>query len=195
MPTKKQLANLKREAAALVREGFPTRQEIVSLLRGWGESYGHPDAATVRTAVADAILAHHRRQATWTHPTDCDKLDAAFDALTRGGVIALQDFTDCSADGHDMLREEMKTSSPSEAIGYAFYHEQATESAIECGELYIQFDARENHRGKRRRIGQMVFDALTAAGLEAGWNGDPDQAVQVTVNWQKRRKDRLPKTK
>ncbi len=195
MPTKRQLADLKREAAALVREGFPTRAEIVSLLRGWGESYGHPDAVTVRRVVAGAILAHHRRQAKWTRPTDCDKLDVAFDALTRSGVIACQDFTDCSADGHQLLRDEVKSTSPSEVIGYAFYHMQATLNAIESGHLHIKYDARENHRGKRRRIGQKVVDALTAAGLKTEWNSDPDTAVRVILKWQKRRKDRLPKRK
>ncbi len=195
MPTKTQLADLKREAAALVREGFYTRRVIVELLRGWGESYGHPNATTVRACVADAIVAHHRQQAKWTTPTDCDKLDAAFVALNQSGIIAEQNFTDCSADGHQLLHEQVKAADPGTVIGYAFYHMQATLSTIECGELHIQFDARENHRGKKKAIGRKVVAALTAAGLKASWDGNPDRAVEVELTWRKRRTDRLPKGK
>lgn len=195
MPTKTQLAGLKREAASLVREGFLSRNTIVSLLRGWGESYGHPDLRTVRMAVADAILTHHRRQARWTRPTDCDRLDAAFEEMTRHGLIAEQYFTDCASEGHFQLLDEVKKADPKEVIGYAFYHEQATEHAIKSGWLYIHFDAREKHRGKKRRVGWIVFEAVTAAGLRAVWDGDPGRAVEVELTWRKRRTDKLPKGK
>ncbi len=197
MPTKKQLANLKRGIAAHVAEGFSTRGAIVDRFTEDPdeEEYGEVEGATVKALVDQAVRAHHTKQARWTTPTDCDKLDSAFKSLERKGVVARQNFTCCSNCGHHEIWDEIETAREKKrtVIGYAFYHMQDTESAVDGGGIYVKFSAVENDDVKKRLVGQKVVDALTAAGLKPDWDGDPGDAIAVKVKWRKRRKDRLTK--
>jgi hypothetical protein len=95
MPTKKQLAELKQDITAAVSEGFSSRDDILDRFveDPDEETYGELDEDEVERLVDAAILAHHRKQAKWTAPTDCDRLDVAFKALNRQGVVARQNFT------------------------------------------------------------------------------------------------------
>jgi hypothetical protein len=198
MPTKTQLANLKRAIAAHVAEGFSDRADIVGRFTEDPdeEEYGELDEEAFEKLVDQAIRAHHTRQAKWPTPTDCDKLDAAFKALERKGVVARQNFTCCSNCGHHEIWDEIKeTRTKRKVIGYAFYHMQDTQAAVDGGGIYVKYSAVENDEVKKRLIGQKVVDALTAAGLKPGWDGDPGCAIEVRVKWRKRRKDKLSKGK
>lgn len=198
MPTKKQLANLKRAVAAHVAEGFSDRDDIVGRFTEDPdeEEYGELDEEAVEKLVDQSIRAHHRKQAKWTTPTDCDKLDAAFKALERKGVVARQNFTCCSTCGHHEIWDEIKaTRAKRKVLGYAFYHMQDTESAVDGGGIYVKFAAVENDDVKKRVVGQKITDALTAAGLKPRWDGDPNCAIAVKVKWRKRRTDQLSKRK
>jgi hypothetical protein len=195
VPTKKQLANLKRGIAAHVAEGFSTRRAIAdSFIEDPDEEeYGEVDEKVVAALVDQAVRAHHAKQATWTDPTDCDKLDAAFLALVRQGVVARQHFTCCSNCGHAEIGMEIDAERPKRAVvGYAFYHMQDTQSAVDGGNIYIKYGAVSADRVEREAVALRITDALTAAGLKSRWNGDPDTAIVVKLKWRKRRKDRLP---
>jgi hypothetical protein len=195
VPTKKQLAELKKAIAAHVAEGFSSRANIVGRFTEDldEEEYGEHDEAAVERYVEEAIRAHHVKQATWTTPTDCDKLDAAFRSLNRKGIIARQNFSCCSTCGHYEMGLELKGPRRRRMTGYAFYHIQDTESAVEGGGVYIKFGATSSDRVGNEAVGLKVTDSLTAAGLMHEWNGDPDTAVFVPLKWKKRRKDRLKK--
>ncbi len=198
MPTKKQLANLKRSVAAQVAEGFSEWDEIAV---GFSENpdeeeFGELDDALIERLVFQAVRAHHVKQAKWATPTDCDKLDAAFKTLERKGIVARQHFTCCSNCGHYEIQDEIKAARKKrKVIGYAFYHMQDTQSAVDGGGIYIKYDATENDEVKKRLIGQKITDALSSSGLKADWNGDPNTAVFVKVKWRKRRSDTLPNGK
>src|SRR4029453_10638281 len=43
----------------------------------------------------EELAAHTARQSTWPKTTDCDRLDAAFVALEKSGVISRQHFSCC----------------------------------------------------------------------------------------------------
>lgn len=192
MPTKKQIANLTRAVAAQVAEGFSEADEIVmEFVENPDEAeYGEVDEAAVEKLVAGAVRTHQAKQRWWRTPTDCDKLDAAFDALDRRGVVARQHFTCCSTCGHSEIWDEVKTSRKRrKVVGYAFYHMQDTQSAVDGGGIYVKYAAVDNDDAKKKRIGQQVVDALTAAGLKPRWDGDPNCAVFVPVKWRKRRID------
>jgi hypothetical protein len=95
VPTKRQLARLKKDIAAYVAEGFSSRRDIVGRYVDDPdeEIYGEVAESTVVAFVEEAIRSHHVKQATWTKPTDCDKLDTAFKTLERQGIVARQRFT------------------------------------------------------------------------------------------------------
>jgi hypothetical protein len=196
MPTQKQLANLKRAVVAHVAEGFSTRVDIVGRFTEDPDEdeYGELDEEAVEKLIDQAILAHHVKQAKWGTPTDCDRLDAAFKSLERKGVVAWQNFTCCSNCGHHEVWDEIKEMQKKrKVIGYAFYHMQDTESAVDGGGIYVKYAAVENDDEKKKVSGQKVVDALTATGLKPDWDGDPGCAVAVKLKWRKRRKDKLPK--
>jgi hypothetical protein len=198
VPTKKQLANLKRAAAAYVAEGFSDRADIIARFTDDPdeEEYGEVDEEAVEALVDLALRAHHTKQKRWKLPTDCDKLDTAFKSLERKGVVARQNFTCCSNCGHHEIWDEVKqTRAKGKVIGYAFYHQQDTEAAVDGGGIYVKFAAVENDDVKKRLVGQKVVDSLTAAGLKPRWDGDPGCAVAVKLKWRKRRKDKMPKRK
>lgn len=198
MPTKTQLANLKRGIAAQVAEGFTEADEIVM---GFvedpdEEEYGELDEEAVEKLVDQAIRAHHVKQTKWPPPTDCDKLDAAFKALERKGIVARQHFTCCSNCGHHEIWDEIKEAQAKrKVIGYAFYHMQDTQSAVDGGGIYVKFAAVENDDVKKRLVGQKIVDALTTTGLKPRWDGDPGCAIAVRLKWRKRRKDKPSKGK
>jgi hypothetical protein len=199
VPTKKQLVELKKDIAAHVAEGFSSRTDIVGRFTEDldEEAYGEHDEASVKGYVEEAIRAHHAKQAMWTKPTDCDKLDAAFRSLNRKGVLARQNFSCCSNCGEAEIGGEMNEAKANgrKVIGYAFYHMQDTESAVMGHGIYIKYGAAKVDAALTKVIGQKIFDALTAAGLKPNWNGKPDTCVVVALKWKKRRKDRLPKAK
>jgi cytochrome c556 len=198
MPTKKQLANLKRAVAAQVAEGFTEADEIVMgfVEDADEEEYGELDEEEVETLVDQSIRAHHRKQVRWKLPTDCDKLDAAFKALERKGVVARQHFTCCSNCGHHEIWDEIKeVRAKRKVVGYAFYHMQDTQAAVDGGGIYVKFSAVEDDDVKKRVVGQKVVDSLTAAGLKPRWDGNPNCAIAVSLKWRKRRTDKPSKGK
>jgi hypothetical protein len=192
------LEEVRSRAAEAVAEGFDTRDEIISNLVEATDYERDVELAEeiVARIVDDELLAHYGRQETWTAPTDCDKLDAAFAAMEKQGVVARQNFTCCNTCARAEIWDEViavEEDSERVAIGYAFYHMQDTERAVEGGAINIKFGATSDSTDEA--VGQHVFDALLAAGLDAGWSGSADDAVQVGLaDWRKRRVNELPLT-
>lgn len=185
---------LRGRIAAAVTAGFDERDEIIEQYTEQAEDEYDQDLEELVTRLTDAaIAAHHRRQARWKGETDCDRLDAAFEELERQGIVARQNFTCCSTCGHyeigdeirDAKKQRKKRSAP--VSGYAFYHMQDTESAVEGGGIYIKYDTLKDDREKKIAVGQKIVEVLEAAGLRTEWDGDPNTGVFVRVKWRRRR--------
>lgn len=180
-----------------VAEGFSERDSIIENAMDSAvdeyQEYERDELEPKVTELTDAaIAAHHKRQARWKRDTDCDRLDQAFAELERQGVVARQNFTCCSTCGHYEIGDEIATfrkkkkkSAP--VSGYAFYHMQDTESAVEGGGIYIKYDTLSNDEAQKVAVGEAIVAALTAAGLRPEWDGDPNTGVFVNVTWRKRR--------
>jgi hypothetical protein len=98
------LARVRELIAAKVKTGSGTREEVaanavefykrVSYLPA--DEIGETGQIDLERAVAritdEELEAHRRREATWTSPTDCDRLDRAFARLEMSGILARQDF-------------------------------------------------------------------------------------------------------
>ncbi len=194
------IVDLKEDAYILVAEGFVDEDEIVETLTTWfsvdpqsDELIRDPEVVRpiARRAMISAIRAHRRCQAKWPAVTDCDRLDTAFALLERRGVVARQHFFSCKADGLWGIEGEMDTVQASRkrpVVGYAFYHTQSTESAMESGVLYIMYgSATRNDVAGDIAVGRRVVRALKEAGLAPDWSGDPREAVDVPILWQRRR--------
>ena len=137
----------------------------------------------------ELIAAHKREQASWPKTTDCDRLDAAFAELERGGVVCRQDFSCCGNCGATEIQDEMKQVSKSgkRVRGYAFYHMQDTESAVEGHGLYLNYGAVQDGEAAAMEIGEEVSAALKQQGLEVTWDGTWGKRIGVSLDWKRRR--------
>lgn len=135
-------------------------------------------------------LAEHRlAQSGWPTHTDCDRLDAAFEALETSGIVSRQNFTCCGTCGVAEIGAEIEDAEAAGQIvrGYTFYHAQDTEAAVDGGGLYLNYGAVEDDPNAARAIGRAIAAELTAHGLEASWDGDLKRRIAVTLSWQRRR--------
>jgi hypothetical protein len=108
------------------------------------------------------------------------------------GVVARQNFSCCSNCGHgemwDVMQEAAQAGDPNRRVlGYAFYHMQDTDSAVEGGGIYIKYGAIEQGDQAAVAVGKIIAAAVREAGLAVEWNGAANQAVNVTLDWKKRR--------
>lgn len=142
------------------------------------------------SAALRAALAEHRAaEQGWSDTTDCDRLDAAFAALEEQGVVARQNFTCCGTCGATEIWDEIEAAQEEGVAveGYAFFHMQDTESAVEGHGLYLNYGACEQGKDGAIAIGHRIVAALEAQGLSTGWDGRLEQRISVALDWKKRR--------
>jgi Domain of unknown function (DUF6891) len=139
--------------------------------------------------LAEAVREHAEAQKAFPDVTDCDRLDAAFEALESEGVVARQNFTCCQTCGHAEIRAEVAALSDSgRAIrGYAFYHQQDTDRAVDGDGLYLAFGATEKGDDAEATVGGAIARCLWVHGLAVVWNGSHDQRIWARVHWERRR--------
>ena len=89
------LNKIRKSIAARVRAGFTPREWIIEDQRGLLQfDYKRPDLENIVPEITDELLcAHRREQEQWIEPTDCDRLDQAFEGMERRGLVARQHFT------------------------------------------------------------------------------------------------------
>lgn len=141
--------------------------------------------------VVDVAISEHRtEQVDWPVLTDFDRLQTAMDAMEDKGIVARDNFLCCSNCGVNEIGYEIEEfrKAGRAARGYAFFHEQDTEAAVDGGMLYLDYGnaERDYHAGRSRQIGQEVAKTLEAAGLKVEWNGDLERRVGVRMDWLRR---------
>lgn len=142
------------------------------------------------SAALRAALAEHRAaERDWSDMTDCDRLDAAFDALETEGIVARQNFTCCGTCGASEIWDEIETAQAEGLAveGYAFFHMQDTEAAVEGHGLYLNYGACEQGEPAAVAIGHRIVEQLEAHGLTTQWDGQLEQRIAVPLEWKKRR--------
>jgi hypothetical protein len=119
----------------------------------------------------------------WVHPTDTEKLMAAFDQLCKDRIIALHNAGYEMSDGgveaveiEIQLREKGITSE-----GYCFYHQQDLDGVLNpAGILNIAFQKIDNSEDTVTiEVGTRVLEALKAHGLSAEWEGTATNRIQI----------------
>lgn len=184
--------DLRNYAVREVSAGFETRDEICDTVRN-----AYEDEATsvqldrIPMMVDDAIVAHRRAQVTWPTITDCDRLDAAFAALEEQGIVARQNFTCCGTCGVAEIGDEIAATEAAgrPVDGYAFYHMQDTESAVEGYGVYLNYGAVSEDDAAQVGVGHRIAEVARAAGLTVDWNGELSQRIKIELDWKRRRAD------
>jgi hypothetical protein len=147
----------------------------------------NPTEVVVR--VTDEMLAkHYATQETWKAPTDCDRIDAAFSALERRGILARQHFSCCGDCAHSDIVKEIEAFKTAKPIGYAYYSVEETVSAYEQGELPISFGDIDSTDDGSLEVGRIICETLANERLHVTWDGTRESCICLTgLDWKKRR--------
>ncbi|HEU4325609.1 MAG TPA: hypothetical protein VFS21_20890 [Roseiflexaceae bacterium] len=175
-----------------IAAGFETPEQIVEGVFSYLEDQADPELLRphAERMVGEVLEQHLRDQMEWPSITDCDRLDLAFALLERAGVVCRQNFTCCGSCGSAEIGGEIEVyeSAGGRARGYAFFHQQDTDSAVEDGGgLYLAYGAVEDGEEVGVAIGRAIEAALQQYGLETSWSGQLSQRIFVRLNWQRRR--------
>jgi len=165
--------------------GFDTPQDVHELIDDLLD--GDADEAAVRASIQPEFVRKAAAEATWPEVTDCDRLDTAFRQLDGLGIVALQNARYTMSDGHSDVSEALAQAGPGRYHGYAFYHGQDVERAVEGGGVWIAFGSLTDDRDADVEIGQTVQRELAAAGLEVRWAGTLDRRIELaSFDWKRR---------
>lgn len=183
-------AELLEEISTLVRSGFYSRDHLMQIVLEEMYEPGELDEASVAAAIDTATQDWNNEKEQWPAVTDCDRLDSAFAAINKRGVIALQNAGVTQSDGHDDFRQAFdKHATKSEVLGYCFYHGQDLDRAVRGGGLYLAFgptdpDDEETHGPM---IGNIVREELERVGFKVEWNRTFAQRIYIPqLVWRKR---------
>lgn len=177
--------------ASRVREGFASVHEIIEDATQYAsERYSSNDLnSKIKRMRAELIAAHQTEQTTWEGQTDCDRLDEAFAALNRQGIVARQDFSCCNNCGFTEIWDAIEEQEKRQPVeGYVFYHLQATERVIESGQLFMAYGCVEEGGAALVRVANTVVAELRRSGLNASWGGTANHPIVVDgIVWRRRR--------
>jgi len=115
----------------------------------------------LRDVFAAEVAAKRAAEQTWPAVTDWDRLDRAFRALERQGVIALHMAGFTQSDGLEEVEDDYEEAGgkKSNYTGHCFYTEQDQKSALD-GALHVHWvrppvwGRREGHRGRPPAAGR-----------------------------------------
>jgi Domain of unknown function (DUF6891) len=194
------IATARRLARDLVRSGFETRDSIVAsvseCIEEDKEEFGEPVdiQSLVESSVDQEIQDLVIEQDAWDRPTDCDRLDSAFEQLKSSGILAQHHYTCCGTCGNFELPLHIQYESTLDRKwrGYAFYHVQDTESAIYGSGQCLSFGSVAQGEKESVAIGHEITNALREHGFEVKWNGSIEQRISFQMEWKMPWPPRVP---
>ena len=147
------------------------------------------DGDWLRDVIAAEVAAKRAAEQTWPAVTDWDRLDRAFRALERQGVIALHMAGFTQSDGLEEVEDDYEEAGGKESnyAGHCFYTEQDQKSALDGSGMYIGFGHLSGDNAKGIAVGHLLRVALEAEGLNVEWDGTIDSRLFVKgFRWQRR---------
>lgn len=145
------------------------------------------DEPTLREFAKSELRAKLQAQAAWPPITDCDRLDAAFNALNSRGVIALQNAGYTMSEGYEDVGEALAALDRSKIRGYCFYHGQDLARAVGGDGLMLAFGDLADTAEETIRVGALVKAELEHQDLKVEWDGNPEKRINLPqIQWQRR---------
>ena len=178
------------EIETLAGSGFHDRDRVIEILDEERYEPGTLDAVQLAGAVDAAFARFAAERADWPAVTDCDRLDAAFAALGRRGVIALHDAGMTPADGYgDFLDALAREADPARVLGCCFYLSRDLANAVNGLGLTLTFYPVDSARKEEKRpeVGRIVREELERVGFAVEWDqGFPFEISIPAITWQHR---------
>ncbi len=185
------LEDLRAFIAYRAREGFESVHEIIENATDHflGKHQCDDLRPEIKRITAELLAAHRAEQSRWEGSTDCDRLDEAFAALNRQGIVARQDFSCCNNCGFTEIWDEVDAEEKRQPVeGYVFYHLQCTEQAIKSGQLLMAYGCIEENENAFHRVAEKIVAELRQVGLNASWQGTAGHPIIVDgIVWHRRR--------
>lgn len=173
-----------------LRGGFASPDEIVGnaldvLSDECDANLLRPHAERIFAEVTRSLQAE---QLAWPPVTDCDRLEQAFSSLEAAGIVCRQNFTCCGTCGSSEIWDEIDEvrSAGAPVHGYAFFHMQDTESAVDGYGLYLAYGAVEDGERAAVDVGRRIADEVSRAGLQVDWDGSWAKRIGVKLDWKRR---------
>jgi hypothetical protein len=144
--------------------------------------------AWTRAAVLRAFAEKRAAERKWPKVTDCDRLDRAFAALEKRGVVTDDEAGFTQSDGFESVSERYadEGGKKSAFVGYCFCTSQDRDAAIEGGGLLLAFGAFAG-RGEDVAVGRVVREECERAGFEVDWDENPRRRVFLPkFRWRRR---------
>ncbi len=182
------LAYYRDQVRGLVWSGFFNEDDLETYLADLAfDPEGAPYANAVRDEARAAFAAKREAEAGWPAVTGWDRLAKAFAALEASGILALHNAGMTTSDAHGDAWDIIGRAPPGTWRGFAFYHGQDVERAVDGGPLFIGFDAVAEGAAAKKGVGGEIVAALKAQGFAPQWNGDAETRLDVPdIQWQKR---------
>ena len=151
-----------------------------------------------RLTAERALLRNEARD--WPETTDCDRLDAAVDALQADGIVLWPVSPCCDTctmgEFPDYVAELIKEDRSLEETfrGYAFFIDQTmaerlsegTEISVHLGYGSTRGEEGDAYPPAAVAIGHDVVAALEAAGLDVTWDGTLEKKIGLSLDWKRR---------
>jgi hypothetical protein len=178
-----------KAARRLVRGGYDSREDIIETVNDRIADLQIEGLSAIELVDAE-ISSLVEESASWPPVTDYDRLIDAFTRLEEEGIVMRENFTCCGTCGAaeigyeiDFYREQGKL-----AVGYGFFHQQGTESAVDGYDLNFSYGStvQDATGASDIAIGKRLADEMLKAGLKVDWNGELRMCVMVGVKWQRR---------
>ena len=171
-----------------VWSGFYSLSDVLEMLEDCDEGdEDEADKQMLEEYAKSEFQAKREAEAAWPPVTDCNRLDAAFDALNGMGVIALHNAGYTISDGISDVAGVLAESDGDKVKGYCFYHGQDLERAVDGHGLMLAYgDIADTAIGKRQ-IGELVRAELERRGFVVEWDGDEEKRIDLPrIVWQRR---------
>ncbi len=157
----------------------------------WVADDADDDSGRVRSEV----LAEWERKAadelTWQMPTDCDRLNDAFDELWERNIIALQAVGDMYFDGSEDVESYWARTGRdlSPVVGYCFCHQQEVKNCLDGGTLMLAFgDIFGRDPERNVAVGRTVCGVLEHHGFMPVWDETDHTRIALPgFQWRKTR--------
>lgn len=168
-----------------IKSGFESLEDIIENALEQVEDEGWESEISeewVRKTITGEYLKNEAASKNWQHPTDTEKLVAAFDSLCQKKIVALHNAgytqSDAIYDVQDVWKDlEDEGTKP---IGHCYYHGQDLERVIKTGVLCLGFyGEKENNDKDAIAIGHKIVSVLTDAGFEVVWNGTASKRIEI----------------
>lgn len=184
------IVDLRERIAELVAVGFYSPDEVEEMAVDFFEDDIDLELlrGPAKELTAQAFATHRAEQASWPAVTDCDRLDSAFAELESRGIISRQNFSCCGTCGAGEIAEPMDAAiaEGKDVRGYAFYHQQDTDSAVAGYGIYLCYGAEGGGMRAGLKIAAEIVEVLRNHGLKPEWNGWIITRVHVSLDWKRR---------